>query len=194
MDAGPEPQQRDALAEGRRIYIGNLLYSVQPGDIEDLLRQAGFGESFEKLHISIDPVSGRNPGYCFAELSTREEADRALNDLPGSALFHRPIKVGPCNPKTPSPSRTWGNSYRRGDRSEGGGHNPILQRWGDWKGNDPKPTQREEDQGPYAAIRHLDGRSQRTTDKAQLYIGGLGKVMIQEHHNAEMEDILAGFK
>ncbi|EAQ93079.1 hypothetical protein CHGG_01314 [Chaetomium globosum CBS 148.51] len=193
MDAGSGPQQRDALAEGRRIYMGNLLYSVQPGDVEDLLRQAGFAESFEKLHISIDPVSGRNPGYCFAEFTTREEADRALEALPGSALFNRQIKVGPCNPKTPSQSRGWGNSNRSGDRSEGG-HNPTFQRWGDWKGNDSKPARREGEQGPYGAIRHLDNRSQRATDKAQLYIGGLGMMTSQEQHDAEMQDILAGFE
>lgn len=194
MDAGSEPQRRDALAEGRRIYMGNLLYSVQPGDVEDLLRQSGFAESFEKLHISIDPVSGRNPGYCFAEFTTREEADRALETLPGSALFNRQIKVGPCNPKTPSSqSRGWGVGRGGGDRGEGG-HNPTFQRWGDWKGDDSKPARREGEQGPYGAIRHLDNRSQRTTDKAQLYIGGLGMMTSQEQHDAEMQEILAGFE
>ncbi|KAK3300577.1 uncharacterized protein B0H64DRAFT_18950 [Chaetomium fimeti] len=192
MDASSEPQQRDALAEGRRIYMGNLLYSVQPGDVEDLLRQSGFAESFEKLHISIDPVSGRNPGYCFAEFTTREEADRALEALPGSSLFNRQIKVGPCNPKTPSQSRGGWGSSRGGDRSDG--HNPTFQRWGDWKGEDSRPARRDGEQGPYAAARHLEGRSQRPVDKAQLYIGGLGMMINQEQHDAEMQDILTGFE
>ncbi|KAK4041438.1 hypothetical protein C8A01DRAFT_14811 [Parachaetomium inaequale] len=196
MDAGSEPQQRDALAEGRRIYLGNLLYSVQPGDVEDLLRQAGFADSFEKLHISIDPVSGRNPGYCFAEFTTREEADRALEALPGASIFNRALKVGPCHPKTQSQSR-WGGGNRDGNRDirgeDSGGYNPTFQRWGDWKGDNSRAA-RDAEQGPYAAARHLDGRSQRATDKAQLYIGGLGMMTSQEQHDAEMQEILQGFE
>ncbi|KAK4102049.1 hypothetical protein N658DRAFT_495975 [Parathielavia hyrcaniae] len=52
---GLETPPGDAFAEDRRIYIGNLLYSVKPADVEDLLRQSGFEQSVEKLHISVDP-------------------------------------------------------------------------------------------------------------------------------------------
>jgi RNA recognition motif-containing protein len=202
MDASSEPQQRDALAEGRRIYLGNLLYSVQPADVEDMLRQAGFADSFEKLHISIDPVSGRNPGYCFAEFTTREEADRALEALPGASIFNRALKVGPCHPKTQSQSRSgWGAGSRDGNRSDvrggddSGGYNPTFQRWGDWKGDkENSKAAGDAEQGPYAARRHLDARSQRPTDKAQLYIGGLGMMTNQEQHDAEMQEILQGFE
>ncbi|KAK4156185.1 hypothetical protein C8A00DRAFT_12856 [Chaetomidium leptoderma] len=197
MDARSESPQRDALSEGRRIYLGNLLYSIKPADVEDLLRQTGFDQSFEKLHISVDPVSGRNPGYCFVEFTTREEADRALEDLPGSALFNRPVKVGPCHPKTSggqSQSR-WGAGGSRGDDSGSPGYNPTFQRWGDWKGSEDTKARRDQaEDGPYAASRHLDARSQRSTDKNQLYIGGLGMMINQEHHDTEMQEILSGFE
>ncbi|KAL2180552.1 uncharacterized protein P884DRAFT_297225 [Thermothelomyces heterothallicus CBS 202.75] len=189
MGAGVEGQQHDALAEGRRIYLGNLLYSVKPDDVVDLLREAGFADSFEKLHISIDPVSGRNPGYCFAEFRTRDEADRALGSLPGRSLFNRPLKVGPCHPKSSSstPSRRGAN-----DRTGGDGYTPTFQRWGDWRGNDAAAEDGE--QGPYAALRHLNSRLQRSAENAQLYIGGLGKMTNQPQHDAEMQEILAGYK
>lgn len=189
MDAGSETQQRDALSEGRRIYLGNLLYSVQPGDVEDMLRQAGFEQSFEKLHISIDPISGRNPGYCFAEFISKEEADRALDVLPGNSIMNRSVKVGPCHPKSASQSRSSGGG--RGD----GGYNPTFNRWGDWKGDDAKPAPREGEQGPYGALRHLDNRSRRGgPEKAQLYIGGLGMMTNQAEHDAEMQELLDGFE
>ena len=189
MDAGSETQQRDALSEGRRIYVGNLLYSVQPGDVEDLLRQVGFEQSFEKLHISIDPISGRNPGYCFAEFISKEEADRALDVLPGNSIMQRPVKVGPCHPKTSSQSRNGGG---RGDS----GYTPTFNRWGDWgKGDDSKPRRDNTEQGPYGAIRHLDNRSRRGgPEKAQLYIGGLGMMTNQAEHDAEMQQLLEGFE
>ncbi|KAL2156921.1 hypothetical protein VTH06DRAFT_2317 [Thermothelomyces fergusii] len=195
MESGVEGQQQqqqhDALAEGRRIYLGNLLYSVQPDDIEDLLRQAGFADSFEKLHISIDPVSGRNPGYCFAEFRTRDEAERALASVPGSSLFDRPLKVGPCHPKSSGPSRR-----RPSGRPGGDGYTPTFQRWGDWRGRDQtdRPAATEEgEQGPYAALRHLNSRSEPGAEKAQLYIGGLGMMTSQAQHDAEMQEILAGY-
>jgi hypothetical protein len=197
MDSSSEPQQRDALAEGRRIYLGNLLYSVKPADVEDLMRQSGFDQSFEKLHISVDPVSGRNPGYCFVEFTTREEADRALDSLPGASLFNRAVKVGPCHPKSSSqreqrePGSRWGSSRGAGGDRD---YNPTFQRWGDWKGGDSPSGQREGEQGPQGAMRHLDARSHRNPDKAQLYIGGLGKMINQEHHDTEMQEILSGFE
>lgn len=192
MDSGSGTQQRDALTEGRRIYLGNLLYSVKPADVEDLIRQCGFDQSFEKLHISIDPVSGRNPGYCFVEFTTREEADRALDSLPGASLFHRAVKVGPCHPKSGSqrePGSRWGSS-----RGTNGDHTPTFQRWGDWKGSDSQSGPREGEQGPQAAMRHIDARTRRNPDKSQLYIGGLGKMIDQEHHDSEMQELLAGFE
>lgn len=198
--ADQQAPERDAVAEGRRIYLGNLLYSVQPGDVENVLRQSGFADSFDKLHISIDPVSGRNPGYCFAEFTTREEADRALESLPGITIFDRSVKVGPCNPKTASSGSSqsrWGSN--RGEGRSDREYNPTFQRWGDWKGSDrdsARSGQRdgEPQHGPYAASRHLSEKSQRPTDKAQLYIGGLGMMTSQAQHDAEMQEILAGYE
>ncbi|KAL2021627.1 hypothetical protein VTK56DRAFT_6980 [Thermocarpiscus australiensis] len=184
MDGVSEGQQRDALAEGRRIYLGNLLYSVRPGDIENLLRQEGFGQ-FEKLHISVDPVSGRNPGYCFIEFAAREEADRALNSLPGTPLFGRPVKTGPCHPKS-SPQSRWSGS-------RGADYTPTFQRWGDWDGAAEADKHGQDQQGPYAAVRHLETRSSRPRDQTQLFIAGLGKMISQEHHDTEMRELLAGF-
>jgi RNA recognition motif-containing protein len=195
MDFRSETPQRDALAEGRRIYLGNLLYSVKPADVEDLMRQSGFDQSFEKLHISVDPVSGRNPGYCFVEFTTREEADRALDSLQGASLFHRPVKVGPCHPKSSSQQREPGSRWGSSRGANGGGdYTPTFQRWGDWKAGESPSGQQQGEQGPQGAMRHLDARSRRNPDKAQLYIGGLGKMISQEQHDSEMQEILSGFE
>jgi len=204
-DNDNQQQPRDALADGRRIYMGNLLYSVTPGDIEQMLQDTGHGQ-FDKVHISIDPVSGRNPGYCFIEFCAREGADRALAELPGTLLFGRPVKVGPCHPKTQRQSRWPG--------SRGSNYQPTFQRWGDWRAGDADAVaakqlqlQREaeasgqsllqrddsvEEQGPSGAIRHIDIRN-RVGDGTQLYVGGLGKMIDQEHHDIEMRELFAGF-
>lgn len=79
------------------MSTGNLPYVAKPYDIEKLLAENGFGD-LENIHISVDPVSARNPGYCFVDLPDRATADRAIASL--SASIHgRRIKVGPCEPK-----------------------------------------------------------------------------------------------
>jgi RNA recognition motif-containing protein len=188
MDIRQEGQQRgDALSEGRRVYMGNLVYTISPTDVEEMLRETGFADQFEKLHISVDPVSGRNPGYCFLEFVTREEAERALIALPGTPLSGRPIKIGPCNPKSSSNSSQsrWGSSRERAD------YNPTFQRWGDWKGAEAPVA--PDEQGPNGAIRHFKQRA-RGGDGTQLYIGGLGKMIDQPQHDSEIQELLTGFE
>ncbi|KAJ0306159.1 hypothetical protein Brms1b_010518 [Colletotrichum noveboracense] len=90
-------EQPAALLEGRRIYLGNLLYVVRPVEIEDTLKDNDFG-NFEKIVISVDPVNGRNPGYCFVDFVERADAERALSSL-CIDIRGRPVKVGPCEPK-----------------------------------------------------------------------------------------------
>jgi hypothetical protein len=160
-----------ALEEGRRVYLGNLAYSVKPQDIEALLVEQGFGQ-FDKMEISVDPVSGRNPGYCFIEFSGRADADRFLGDMAGVQLHGRALKTGPCQPKA---------SQRRADHQK-----PLFERWGDWKADRRRPGE----QGPHAAIKHMDDVS--STNK-RLYVGGLGMMLNQEENDKEIRALFHGF-
>lgn len=45
------------------------------------------------IDISIDPFTGRNPSYCFVDFHTAEDAQKALENLPGQDLRGRPIKL-----------------------------------------------------------------------------------------------------
>src|SRR5438046_380170 len=49
----------------------------------------------ERVDISIDPFTGRNPSYCFVELENKEQADRAMLELNGKELLGRLVKIGP---------------------------------------------------------------------------------------------------
>lgn len=190
-------QQSPALAEGRRIYVGNLLYSVTPTDIETLLQTAGF--DYENIHISIDPVSGRNPGYCFVEFKTPEAADAALQTLDGVQVYDRALKVGPCTPKSNTPR----------DPSRRAAERPTFERWGDWRGERGSSreqsatstppagrsgSERVSQQGPYGALQHLDDlKAAQFQDGTRLYVGGLGKMIDQEHNDQEMRELFTGF-
>ncbi|KAK1829905.1 putative RNA recognition domain-containing protein [Podospora conica] len=185
-------QQSPALAEGRRIYVGNLLYSVTPTDIETLLQTAGF--DYENIHISIDPVSGRNPGYCFVEFKTPETADAALQTLNGVKVYDRALKVGPCAPKSNTPR----------DPTRRPAERPTFERWGDWRGSREQSattppagrsnSERAPQQGPYGALQHLDDmKAAQFQDGTRLYVGGLGKMIDQEHNDQEMRELFEGY-
>lgn len=64
-----------------------------------MLNASDFEGLIDGVHISIDAVTGRNPGYCFIDFKAREDADRALEELHGVIIQGRPVKVGPCQPK-----------------------------------------------------------------------------------------------
>ncbi|KAK5651529.1 hypothetical protein OQA88_11983 [Cercophora sp. LCS_1] len=187
----PQNQHSGALAEGRRIYIGNIVYTVTPTDIETLLNKAGFPQ-YEKIHISVDPVSGRNPGYCFVEFPTRELAEEAMSTLNGISIYDRPLKAAPCHPKTQSTPRSqWGPSPSR-PREE----RPAFDRWGDWSRDKRAATQPEE-QGPYGALKHLNdatfAANGKLSEVKRLYVGGLPKMIDQEQNQQEVGAIFSGY-
>ncbi|KAG9254412.1 uncharacterized protein F5Z01DRAFT_674154 [Emericellopsis atlantica] len=122
-------EESSALSEGRRIYVGNILYDVRPEDITAVFHENGFA-TLEQLHLSTDPVTGRNPGYCFVEFPSKEDADAAIEHMNGVNIRNRPMKTGPCNPK---PRQT----PRQSDR-------PAFDRWGDSPSRD-KPSGNADD-------------------------------------------------
>lgn len=89
-----------AFDEGRRNHIGNIRYVARPEDIGSFLQAHGL--SPEKIHLSVDPISARNPGYCFVELPTAEDASEALTSLNVKDLFGRPVNTGACVAKNPT--------------------------------------------------------------------------------------------
>ncbi|KAF4866614.1 Polyadenylate-binding protein [Colletotrichum siamense] len=171
-------EQPAALLEGRRIYLGNLLYVVRPVEIEDTLKDNDFG-NFEKIVISVDPVNGRNPGYCFVDFVERADAERALSSLCVD-IRGRPVKVGPCEPKKQR-QRVWGREAEPNDK-----------RWGNWTGQQ-EPGAEGTGDSPYEAIYHFDKVVGTDGDGRRLYIGGLTRMIDQQQAQEEMRDILADF-
>ncbi|KAL4775937.1 hypothetical protein BDW60DRAFT_104303 [Aspergillus nidulans var. acristatus] len=82
-----------AISEGRRLYVGNMPYTAKLEDVQELFTRGGF--EVVRIDISIDPFSGRNPSYCFVDLSTKELAERAMAELDGGDLLGRPVKIKP---------------------------------------------------------------------------------------------------
>ncbi|KAI6829198.1 hypothetical protein KC332_g5337 [Hortaea werneckii] len=76
---------------GLRLYVGSLPYAAQKLEIEQLFADNDL--PIKRVDISIDPFMGRNPGYCFVDFHTTEDAEHALETLPGKRVRGRPIKI-----------------------------------------------------------------------------------------------------
>lgn len=173
------------------MRIGNLPYTAKPNDIEDLLSSNGFPE-LENIHISIDPVSARNPGYCFVDFPDSATASRALCSLDAS-IRGRQIKVGPCQPKKEGARP--GKSDFAFDRW-GNWNSSTNSRSGDGERNTTSTTGRFDnkgiEQGPRGALHHFDDILEGYEGR-RLYVGGLGKMLNQAQHNKELTELFTSF-
>lgn len=91
--AAEDNNSNNAANPGTRLYVGNLLYTAQRTDIESLFAERGF--TVVGVSISTDPFTGRNPSYCFVDLDSPEEAQRAIAELNGVDVLGRVLKVSP---------------------------------------------------------------------------------------------------
>ena len=89
--AGFGHQQRET--SDTRLYVGNLLYSATKDDITQFFSSNGFNPN--NITMSIDPETGRNPSYCFADFDSSEDASKAINELNGQDLMGRTVRISP---------------------------------------------------------------------------------------------------
>ncbi|KAF7872216.1 hypothetical protein EAF04_003141 [Stromatinia cepivora] len=177
-----------AIAEGRRVYLGNLLYTTTPDDINAFLAKNNI-TSVTNVHVSIDPFTGRCPGYCFIEFSEKKIADDAMEMLEGLLMFGRPVKCRPCQPK--------GNVRRggpvQGPRDENS--SPSYNRWGNWGESGARDTQHDRlsgQSGPNDAMRHFQV-SKAQEEGRQLHVGGLPRMLDQSENELEIRSIFKDF-
>ncbi len=94
-----------------KLYVGNLPYAASEEDIKTHFSQAG---TVTSVALIIDRASGRAKGFGFVELSTDEEAQKAISMFNGQDFMGRSITVNVARPREERP-----RSF--GDRNRGGG-------------------------------------------------------------------------
>lgn len=98
------------------IYVGNLSRETT----EDELRQAfaPFGE-VTSANIIKDRYSGESRGFGFVEMTTKSEAQAAINGLNGTSLGERTLSVNEARPRSEGGGGR--GSYGGGGGGFGGG-------------------------------------------------------------------------
>ena len=93
-----------------RIYVGGLSYDSTEKELEDFF--AEFGEVVS-VAIIMDRDSGRSKGFGFVEMSSAEEAQKAITSLDGKELGGRKLTVNQARPKEDRSSGGGGGGFRR---------------------------------------------------------------------------------
>jgi RNA recognition motif-containing protein len=93
---------------GKKLYVGNLSYSVDSNQLNDLFAQTG---SVESANVIMDRDSGRSKGFAFVEMSDAAEAQDAIGKYNGFSLDGRAMNVSEAKPQEDRRPRS-GGSFR----------------------------------------------------------------------------------
>ncbi|MEK7107320.1 MAG: RNA-binding protein [Patescibacteria group bacterium] len=99
----------------KKLYVGGLPYSTTDAELKDAFSQAG---SVVSAVVIIDKMSGRSKGFGFVEMSSDEEAQKAIEAFNGKDFGGRTLTVNEARPMEERPKR----DFRGGGGNDRGGY------------------------------------------------------------------------
>src|SRR5438034_805761 len=102
-----------------KLFVGNLSFTVLENELQDLFSQAG---TVVSVNVVQDRVTGKGRGFAFVELSSDQEAHKAIETFNGKEFQGRNLTVNLARPR----EERGGGGFRGGggggkDRRGGGG-------------------------------------------------------------------------
>ncbi len=97
---------------GKKLYVGNLAYSVGDSELQQIFEAHG---SVQSAQVIMDRDTGRSKGFGFVEMGSDQEAQAAIGALNGKEVEGRALTVNEARPKTE------GGGGGRGAGGGGGG-------------------------------------------------------------------------
>jgi cold-inducible RNA-binding protein len=98
---------------GKKLYVGNLTYSVTQSNLEEWFAQYG---TVQSAQVITDRETGRSKGFGFVEMDSDAQAQAAIQGLNDEEHDGRRLTVNEAKPREP---RTGG--YAAGGGGGGGG-------------------------------------------------------------------------
>ncbi|MDE3154377.1 MAG: RNA-binding protein, partial [Acidobacteriota bacterium] len=81
---------------GRRLFVGNLPYETNEGELQDLFAQYG---TVDSVRVMRDMATGRARGFAFVEMGSDDEAQAAIDGLNEHQLGGRALAVNEARPR-----------------------------------------------------------------------------------------------
>ncbi len=100
-----------------KLYVGGLPYSVSDDQLRELFTPYG---NVESAQVITDKYTDRSRGFGFVEMSSEEEAQKAIAGLNGTQLEGRSLTVNISKPREDRPRGGGGGGGGRGGYRGGG--------------------------------------------------------------------------
>jgi len=81
---------------GKKLYVGNLAYSVTSESLEQMFLEFGTVTSAQVIQ---DRETGRSKGFGFVEMQTDDAAQRAINGMHDKQMDGRSLTVNEAKPR-----------------------------------------------------------------------------------------------
>ena len=98
---------------GKKLYVGNLAFSVTDSDLQQLFSPHG---AIVSAQVITDRVTGQSKGFGFVEMESDSAAQAAITALDSKDHGGRALKVNEAKPK-----ESGGGGGRGGRGGYGGG-------------------------------------------------------------------------
>jgi len=110
---------------GKKLYVGNLPFSVTEQALQQIFAQAG---SVESVRIITDRDTGRAKGFAFVEMVSDQDAATAISTLNGKEYEGRALTVAEARPQA-SQGEGGSRGHQGARRSGGGSGSGGRKRW-----------------------------------------------------------------
>lgn len=97
----------------KKLFVGGLSYETTEATLKETFSQAG---TVESANVITDKISGRSKGFGFVEMSSEEEAKKAIEMFNGKEIDGRNVTVNEARPLESRPRRS---GFGRRDREPG---------------------------------------------------------------------------
>ena len=82
--------------ELKKLFVGSLPYSTNDEELRELFAEVG---TVESATVIMERETGRSKGFGFVEMSSAEEAQKAVKELDGREISGRRIVVNEARPR-----------------------------------------------------------------------------------------------
>lgn len=83
-----------------KLYIGNLSFNTTEGDLQEYFAKMG---TVVSCNVIMDKYTNKSRGFAFVEMSSQEEANKAIAEYNGKDFQGRALKVNEAKPREDKP-------------------------------------------------------------------------------------------
>jgi RNA recognition motif-containing protein len=96
---------------GKKLYVGSISFNATEESLKDLFSSIG---EVESVKVITDRDTGRSKGFGFIEMSSEEDAKKAIEQLNGTKFMERALIVNEARPQEQKERRGFGGGGRGG--------------------------------------------------------------------------------